>query len=174
MLPSMFANAKRNLIIGVTAVAVLASATAPALAWGQREQDFTKGVLATLLVGGIILDAKNHQYSQPVRRAPVYRQPVYRQPVYRQPVYQQPVYYQPQPISIYSTAAAQAFNSYTTNERLRIQSTLTNYGYYHGRIDGSFGPGTYEAVNAYARRTGQVAQLVSRTGAYTVYDALLN
>ena len=171
MLPSMFANAKRNLIAGVTAVAVLASATSPALAWGQREQDFTKGVLATLLVGGIILDANRPQYAP---QRPVYRQPVYRQPIYAQPVYQQPVYYQPQPLSIYNTAAGLAFNSYSTNERLRIQSTLTTYGYYHGRIDGSFGPGTYEAVNAYARRTGQVAQLVNRNGAYDVYNALLH
>ena len=116
------------------------------------------------MVGGIILDANNHQYAPPVRR----------QPVYRQPVYRQPVYYQPQPDSIYNTAAGFAFNNYSRNERLRIQSTLTNYGYYHGRIDGSFGPGTYEAVNAYARRTGQVAQLVNRNGAYDVYNALLH
>ena len=169
MLPSMFTNTKRNLIAGVTAVAVLASATSPALAWGQREQDFTKGVLATLLVGTIIADANRPQYAP----QPVYRRPVYRQPVYHQPVYHQPVYYQPQPVSIYGTAAGQAFSSYSSNERLRIQSTLTAYGYYHGSIDGAFGPGTYDAVNAYARHTGKVAELATRSGAYGVYDGLL-
>lgn len=165
MLPSMFANAKRNLIAGTTAVALLVGATSPALAWGAREQGIATGVLATLLVGGIILDANRPRYAP---------QPIYRGPVYRQPVYRQPVYYQPQPDSIYNTAAGFAFNNYSRNERLRIQSTLTNYGYYHGRIDGSFGPGTYDAVFAYARRTGKLAQLDTRGGAFDIYDGLLS
>ena len=174
MLPSMFANTKRNLIAGVTAIAVLASATSPALAWGQREQDFTKGVFATLLLGAIIKDASRPHYQpQPVYRQPVYRQPVYRQPAYHPPVYYPPVYYPPNPVSIYDTASGQAFQSYSSNERRRIQSTLSAYGYYHGNIDGNFGASTYDAVNAYARHTGKLAQLDTRGGAYGLYDGLL-
>ena len=55
MLPVMFTNTKRNIIAGVTAIAVLASGTAPALAWGKNEQNFAKGVFATLLIQSIFL-----------------------------------------------------------------------------------------------------------------------
>ena len=154
MLPSMFTNTKRNLIAGVTAFAVLASGASPALAWGKNEQQFLTGVLATLAVQALIREA-NH-------RAKVTR-----------PVYQQPVRYYPQPVSIYGTPVGQAFNSYSSNERRRIQSTLTAYGYYNGGIDGIFGPGTYGAITAYASRTGKTAMLSTQSGAYGFLDSLL-
>ncbi len=157
MLPAMFTSTKRNLIAGVTAVAVLAGGASPALAWGKNEQKFLAGILSTLVVQAMIRDAK-------VRR------PVYQEPVYH---YQQPVRYYPQPVSIYGTPAGQAFNSYSSNERRRIQSTLTAYGYYHGGIDGTFGPATYRAITVYAKRTGKTAMLNSRAGAYGVLDGLL-
>lgn len=162
MLPSMFSNAKRNLIAGVTAFAVLASGSTPALAWGKGEQQFLAGVATTILLGQLI------------KNAPRYRQqPVAPQPQYYTPRPQQPVYYEPQQTSIYATPIGLAFNSYSDNEQRRIQSTLTAYGYYHSNIDGSFGPSTYNALDAYARRTGKTAQLNSRAGAYGVLDGLL-
>ena len=170
MLP-VLSNLKTKLIAGTVAASLLAASAAPALAWGDREQGFTSGVVATVLLGALLTQPR---YIQP-QPQPVYRhrQPVYYQPVYRQPVYQQPVYQAPAQ-SIYSTPAAVAFNSYSTNERIRIQATLANYGYYNGSLDGSFGSGTYNAVNAYASRTGKLAALSTRGGAYGLYDALIN
>jgi murein DD-endopeptidase MepM/ murein hydrolase activator NlpD len=171
MLPVM-SNAKRNLIAGVTAIAVLVAGTSPALAWGKKEQQFLAGVVTTIIAGQVIRDAREHGAFQP-RQQPVYQQPVYQQPVYTPPPPRQPVYYQPAPVSIYHTPAAYAFNSYTSNERRRIQSTLTGYGYYHGGIDGSFGPGTYGAIEAYAARTGRGAMLDTQGGTYGLLDSLL-
>ncbi len=170
MLPALFANTKRNLIAAAAATAILATSAAPALAWGQREQDFTKGVLATLLVGTLIHQAQRPPIYQP-RPIYVQRPPVY---VQRPPVYQpRPVYYAPAPISIYDTPTAQAFSSYTTTERRRIQSTLMAYGYYRGPVDGAFGPGTYSAVQAYAQHSNRLAMLDTRGGAYGFLDGLL-
>ena len=173
MLP-VVSTLKTKLIAGSVAVGLLATSAAPAMAWGQREQDFTKGVLATVLLGAAIHEYNHPTYVQP-RRQPVYYQPVYQQPVYQQPVYQPPVYQQPvYQQSLYSTAAAQAFNAYSPNERIRIQATLTNYGYYHGRLDGSFGPGTYDAVVAYARHAGRLPMLDTRGGAFGLFDGLIS
>lgn len=161
MLPLM-SNLKAKLIAGTVAAALVAVPAAPALAWGKNEQNFAKGVLATLLVGAMIRDVNHHAR---VKAAP-------QQPVYYQPQPQPPVY---QPVqSIYQTPAAYAFNSYSRNERMRIQATLANYGYYNGTIDGAFGPGTYSAVTSYASRTGKMAELETRGGAYGLYDALIN
>ena len=155
MLLSMFASTKRNLIAGVTAVAVLASGASPALAWGKNEQQFLTGALSVLAVQALLREA-NH-----------------RAKVTRQPVYQEPVRYEPAPVSIYSSPVGLAFNGYTDNEQRRIQSTLSAYGYYQGTIDGSFGPGTYHAVSLYANRTGKAAMLSTRAGAYGLLDDLL-
>lgn len=156
MLPNMFINAKRNIIAGTVAAAIAITPAAPAMAWGKNEQNFLKGVAAALLVGALINEANKNK-----------RQPVY------QPQPQRPVYYNPQPVSIYQTPTAQAFNTYTLNERRRIQSTLSAYGYYRGSIDGSFGPNTYGAIQAYASRTNRVASLNTRAGAYGLLDGLL-
>ena len=72
---------------------------------------------------------------------------------------------------IYGTAAAQAFNSYSSSERRLIQRRLSSYGYYRGGIDGSFGPGTYSAVVAYAQDEGE--SLRSTASAFGVYDSLI-
>lgn len=178
MLPLM-SNVKRNLIAGTVALALVATSAAPALAWGQREQDFTKGALAVLLLGAIARDVDHHNR---VNRQPVYQQPTYQQPTYYQPrerEYQprerdyQPRDYQ-QPIqSVYATPVGQAFLSYSDNERRRIQATLANYGYYRGNVDGNFGPGTYQAITAYASQSGKVAQLETRGGSYGLLDGLL-
>ena len=151
MLPIMFAQTKRNLIAGATALAVLAAGTSPALAWGKNEQQFLSGVAATILFQEILRDARRHQ----------------------QPRYQAPVRYEPAPVSIYGSPIGLAFNAYSDNEQRRIQSTLSAYGYYHGSIDGSFGPGTYNALAMYASRTNKTALLSSRAGAFGLLDGLL-
>ncbi len=46
-------------------------------------------------------------------------------------------------------------------------------GYYYGGIDGAFGPGTYNAVTAYARAAGASGSLGSTGGAYALYDGLI-
>lgn len=170
MFPLM-SNLKTKLIAGTVAVALLATSAAPALAWGDREQGIVTGIAGTLLLGSLL---------NPPRPVYRYRAPVYAQPVYREPVYREPVYYQPQPVyqppvqSYYSTPAAAAFNTYTPRERIRIQATLTNYGYYHGGLDGSFGPGTYNAIVAYARRSGKLDMLDTRGGAFGLFDGLIS
>lgn len=170
MLPLM-SNLKTKLIAGTVAVSMLAGSAAPALAWGKDEQNMTKGALAVLLLGAIMRDADHHARlrQQPVYQPPVYRQPVYYDdaPRYRPPVYQPPVQ------SYYNTPAAMAFNAYSRDERLRIQSTLANYGYYRGSVDGSFGPGTYQALTAYATQSGKMAMLETRGGAFGLMDGLL-
>ena len=164
---SHLSTVKRALICGTVALALLGTSVAPALAWGQREQDFTKGALSVLLLGAIVKDAREHRaYEQapPVYYAP---RPVYHAPVYQPPVYQPPVQ------SYYATPAAQAFKSYTAGERRSIQAALAHYGYYVGAVDGSFGPSTYRAINAYARDSGRLAMLETRGGAYGVLDSLI-
>ena len=102
MLPSMFTTAKNTLIAGATALAVLIAGTSPAAAWGNNEQKFLSGILATLAVQAVIRDANHHARlkQQPVQPAPVR-------------------YYPPAPTSIYATPAGQAFNLYSDNEQRR-------------------------------------------------------
>ena len=161
---SHISTIKRSVISGTVALALLGTSVAPALAWGQREQDFTKGALSVLLLGAIVNDARQHR-AQEVHPQVYY--PVQPRPVYQTPVYQAPVQ------SYYATPAAQAFQSYTPGERRRIQSALANYGYYFGYVDGSFGPGTYRAIAAFARESGQLAMLETRGGAYGLLDGLI-
>ena len=184
MLPSILNTTKTSLIAGVTALSLLVGGVAPANAWGKGEQQFVAGAATAVLLGTLIMNSPKYGNAQP---APTYQpRPQYYKPVprYYKPVPQyykpvprpykyRPVVYQPAPVSLYNTPAAMAFNSYTSNERRRIQSTLTAYGYYHGGIDGAFGPGTYTAIDTYARHTGKTAQLSSSAGAFGLLDGLL-
>jgi hypothetical protein len=165
MLP-LLSNLKTKLIAGTVAMTLLATSAAPAMAYGKDEQNMVKGALAVLLLGAIMRDANHHAREQ---QQPVYNQPVYYddQPRHRPPVYQPPMQ------SYYDTPAAMAFNAYSADERRRIQGTLANYGYYHGRVDGSFGPGTYQALTAYATQSGKMAMLETRGGAFGLMDGLL-
>ncbi len=145
----------------VTALSLSLASVTPAQALGDNEKNFLKGVAATLLIGTILKGQHGRAAPQPRR-------------------YQQPVYPQPTQVSgggyavpIYQTPAAVAFNSYGSHERRAIQQRLAAYGYYRSGIDGVFGSGTYNAVAAYARDTGNARQLNSRAGAFGIYDSLL-
>ena len=164
----MLLSVKQTATAAITALMLISVTAAPADAWGRREKDTLIGVTGGLLLGSLFdgKDQKNHK-AQVYYPQPYYVQP---QPIYVVPA---PVAYVYAPTNIYITPAAQAFNSYSSSERMRIQSTLTSYGYYHSPIDGSFGPATYSAVTAYSAATGKSAMLGSASGSYAVYDALL-
>jgi len=158
MLPTVITTSLKTAAIALTALSLSLAAVAPAQAFGRGERNFLYGVGATLLVGTILNDARRH------RAAPVYVQP---QP---QP---QPITYGYAQTSIYSTPAAQAFNAYSRSQRRAIQQRLAAYGYYRSGIDGSFGPGTYNAVVAYANATGHAHALGTMAGTFGFYDALI-
>jgi hypothetical protein len=155
MLPALLTSPKKAAVAGVTALLIGATAAAPAMAWGDREQQFLAGAAAALFVQSLI------------RTGSADNKPVYH---YQQPA---PIYYSQPTVSIYQTPTAYAFNSYSSNERRRIQSTLTAYGYYHSSIDGSFGPNTYNATVSFANATGKSGMLSTQAGAYALYDGLL-
>jgi hypothetical protein len=153
MLPAV----KNTVIASVTALALAVTAAAPANAWGRNERNFVAGAATALIINGIVRNERARH-----RTAPRYVEP--------QPVYQpRPTYH----TSVYNTAAAMAFNSYSRSERVAIQRQLSRQGYYYSSLDGSFGPGTYNAVAAYARDNGLGDRLASRDGAYSVYDSLI-
>jgi hypothetical protein len=157
MLPAF----RRITISAATALAI-ALPSAPAHAFDAREQGVITGVLGTLLITGLI--AQNNKHRQPAYQPPAYPQPVIQPPSHTKPAYQ------PQ-TSVYRTPAANAFSSYGRSERRLIQSRLSRLGYYYGSIDGSFGPGTYNAVLAYARDNG--GSVNSRNESFSVYDSLI-
>lgn len=162
MLPAIaLPSVKRSAIAALTALSIAAVPMTPAHAWGENEQNFLKGVATAVIVGKIIQSSRHNQ------RAPA--------PMYYQQPQPQPQYHQPQrpSASIYTTAAARAFQSYSSSERRLIQRRLAAYGYYGGGADGAFGPATYRAVVAYARDEGAIRNLESTGGAYTLYDGLI-
>jgi Putative peptidoglycan binding domain len=153
LLPVM--TAKKNLIAALTAATIAATPAAPALAWGEKEQSFVAGVATAVIIDELL---KQNRIAREARRAPE-------------------VVYVERPAhtttSIYRTPAARAFQSYSLAERKEIQRNLRAWGYYRGGIDGAFGPGTYNAVVAYARDEGTSNSLKSTSGAYGVYDGLI-
>jgi Putative peptidoglycan binding domain len=153
MLPTVM-TAKSSLIAALTALSIAAVPAAPALAWGDKEQGFVAGVATAVIIDEIL---KNNRKARAYDRR------------------ETPVYVEPRPThtSIYSTPAARAFQNYSLRERKAIQRNLRAWGYYRGGIDGSFGPGTYNAVVAFARDEGTSGNLKSTSGAYAVYDGLI-
>lgn len=153
-------TAKTSLIAGLTALSIAAVPAAPALAWGDKEQGFVAGIATAVIVDELV---KNRRARM---AAPVYVAPA---PTYVEP---RTVYVEPRrTVSLYSTPAARAFQSYSASERKAIQRNLRAWGYYRGGIDGAFGPGTYNAITAYAKDEGQ--SLNSTSAAFGVYDGLL-
>ena len=182
----MLTNVKirKAAMTAVAAVTLAAMAAAPAHAWGKNEQNFLKGAAATAIVGAIILNAQKSRIAPQAQRQQQYQEfpqtqyrPQYQapRPIYQEPVYQQPVRYQPTyQSSVYGTPAARAFNSYTAVERRQIQARLADWGYYRGRIDGSFGPETYRAIAAYADDSQTADKLSTVGGAYGLYEQLIS
>lgn len=152
MLPTVM-TAKSTIIAAIAALSIVAIPASPALAWGKKEQGFVAGVAAAVIIDEILKQNRKAKAAPPP--APVYVTPA---PAYA---------------SIYSTPAARAFNSYSLSERKAIQRQLRAWGYYRGGIDGAFGPGTYNAVVAYARDAGAAGNLASTGGAYAIYDGLI-
>ncbi|MBN8631782.1 MAG: peptidoglycan-binding protein [Rhodobacterales bacterium] len=153
-------KAKTTLIAGLAALSIAAVPATPALAWGDKEQGFVAGVATAGIVDELL---KNN------RKARLYDRGYTARPTYTEP---RPVYSEPRhTTSIYATPAGRAFQSYSLSERKAIQRNLRAWGYYRGGIDGAFGPGTYNAVTAYARDEGQ--SLKSNAAAFGVYDGLL-
>ena len=60
-------------------------------------------------------------------------------------------------MSIYRDPGGRRSRAIRCAERKAIQRNLRAWGYYRGGIDGAFGPGTYNAVTAYARDEGSLA-----------------
>lgn len=160
-------NAKNTLVAGLTALSIAAIPANPALAWGDKEQGFVAGAATAIIVDELLKNnRKARLYDQGYIAAPTYVEP---RPTYVEP---RPTYVEPRhTTSIYATPAAKAFQSYSLRERKAIQRNLRAWGYYRGGIDGSFGPGTYNAITAYARDEGQ--SMRSTSAAYGVYDGLL-
>jgi hypothetical protein len=182
----MFKTAKTSAIAAVTALSIAVTAAAPAHALGKNERNFLKGVAAAVIVGALINDAQARA-PQP-QPQPVYRPHPQPQPQYRPHPHPQPQHhYRPRQdhhqstsgrvigssTSVHSTIAAQSFNSYSVTQRRAIQSRLRAFGYYNGTLDATFGPGTYNAVVAYARDTGGERQLQTRAGTFGIYDSLI-
>jgi Putative peptidoglycan binding domain len=153
-------NAKTTLIAGLTALSITAVPATPALAWGDKEQGFVAGVATAVIVDELLKNnRKARAYDRGQSAAPVYVEP-------------RTVYVEPRrSVSLYSTPAARAFQSYSLSERKAIQRNLRAWGYYRGGIDGSFGPGTYNAITAYA--TDEGVSLSTTAKAYGAYDGLL-
>ncbi|MEZ5913395.1 MAG: peptidoglycan-binding protein [Paracoccaceae bacterium] len=152
----------KTTIGAVAALSIALASAMPAQALGRNERNVLKGIVGTLLVQEFIRSSRRNQAAQ--------------QPRYVERRYYQPAYTTPAPrstYSVYSTPAAQAFNSYSYSERRIIQSRLSNWGYYNGSIDGAFGPRTYSAIQAYAGSGRGADRLRSVDGAYGVYDELL-
>lgn len=172
----MLSKVTRTTTSGITAIALaLALTTAAPVRAGEAEDNFLKGVAATLLVGTIVHNINKQRVQQ--RQIVTAPQPRYFVPQAQQPYYAPPaqqVRYSPAPQpALYSTPAARAFNSYTPLERRNIQMRLADYGYYLGGIDGAFGPSTHAAIADFARDSNKMQSLTTLSGAFDIYQSLL-
>ncbi|MCU0816818.1 MAG: peptidoglycan-binding protein [Cypionkella sp.] len=170
-------------LAAITATALALGSAAPAQALGKNERKFLQGVAAALIVTTILNQQRGNAAPAPLPRQPVHAPPPrqdwshnaphhYDPPRHTRPtgsVIGSPHHQQ----SIHASHAARSFNSYAPSERRAIQSRLRAYGYYHGSIDGVFGPATFRALQAYARDTGGESQLATIGGSYGVLDGLL-
>jgi hypothetical protein len=176
----MLLDLRKTTTAAITALSLAVALPAPALAWGERQQNTLAALAAAGLIGTLIYqNNKQRQHAAPVTRAPVTQYPRYQEPRYQEPRYQEHQYQEPASYqsnaasSVYATPAARAFNSYTLSQRRAIQSRLSQAGYYQGGIDGSFGPMTYRAVTAIAGDTSTTNPLATMSGALEFYDAIL-
>ena len=68
--------------------------------------------------------------------------------------------------------AGRVFNLMTIEERKRIQAGLIQTGVLAGKADGKWGPSTWNAVRAYASRTGVSASLLTERGSLDVFRSI--
>lgn len=168
-------------ITGIVALGVTLSTLAPAQALGRNEKNFLKGVAATIVAQQVIKSINTNRQAriaQGTGYAPSYSfvQPA---PVYAstRPAYQPRPTYRPTQAAyvspIYSSPVATAFNAYSNTDRKRIQQRLAAQGYYTSGIDGAFGQGTYNAINAYANAQGKATQLNTPAGVHGVFGDMI-
>jgi hypothetical protein len=150
MLPYVKQTVTRTMFAAVTAIAIATIPAAPAQAWDKNEQNFLKGIAATLLVGALLRDANKARAIPAPLPAP-----------------------KPQPVSVHRSTVAQVYQTYSSAERRMIQRSLRQYGYYGGATDGAFGSGTLNAIVAYARSEGMASYLKTTDGTYGVLDSLI-
>ncbi len=162
----MFASLKTAAVGTVTALAIAAASVSPAAALGKRDREILLGLTTAVIIGALISNAQRDD-DRPRGRVIEPEPQGSARP-------DRPVAHPPAAsASIYRTPAATAFDGYAREERLAIQQRLKAYGYYTRGIDGIFGPGTYQAVLAFAADSGLSANLRSTADARGVYDALI-
>lgn len=170
---------KKTAAVAITALTLAATAAAPVHALGKNERKFIQGAAVAGIIGALYLNAQKSR-AAPVQRTYTTPQTQY-QPRY-QPTYQTPSQVYSRPIStpsvtqpsVHNTPAARAFNTYTASERRQIQARLSDWGYYQGGIDGSFGPQTLRAITAFARDAQTTDSLDTVGGAYGLYEQLIS
>jgi len=160
MLPAV----TRTVTAAVTALALTAAAVAPAQALGKNERNVLKGVFAAVVINELIKQGRST--AQP---APVYPQPY---PGYTNPHPVHPQPHHPRP-GYQANVAAAAFYEFSPQSRRMIQQRLAAYGYYRGGIDGTWGPGTSAAIQAYARDVRSSESLATRDGSIRLYNHLI-
>lgn len=158
MLPPV--SFRRTAIAATAALSLAILSAAPAQAWGKNEQNFLKGVLATVAVGAIINETRKQNRTRAYQPEPRYYAPQQPAPVYA-------------PAPAYHAPLSQAFAEFSPASKRAIQQRLRAYGYYRGSIDGVYGPGTRAGLEAYARDTGASGALGSRDGAVRLMNGLL-
>ncbi|MDP2084756.1 MAG: peptidoglycan-binding domain-containing protein [Gemmobacter sp.] len=165
MLPAV----TRTATAAVTALALAGASVAPAHALGKNERNVLKGVVAAVIINELIKQGRANAQPAP---PPLYVQP-YPRPGYQPPHHQpQPGYQNPRP-GYQTNVAAAAFYEFSPQARRLIQQRLAAYGYYRGGIDGTWGPGTAAAVQAYARDVRSSESLASRDGSVRLYNHLI-
>lgn len=167
----MLPRIRKTATAAIAALSIAAALPAPAHAWGEKEQNALAAIVAAGVIGTLIMKENQRRRAAPVARAPVQTVPAYHAPQYQAPRHTTPDRYAPS--GLYATPAARAFNSYSPNERRRIQARLADAGYYRGGIDGAFGPRTYQAIMAIAGDSTGTDQLDSMAGAHEFYDTIL-
>lgn len=181
-------------LAALTATTLISTVAAPAQA-GKKERAFLTGVLATVAVGALVMQAN----AQPrATTTPTYEDRDYRgdgydryTPVtrrddrsqryggYERRISPRDTYRAPHRAPVYTAPAAQepaiaaAFYDLTFEERRMVQQRLALQGYYGYGIDGMWGPGTERAVRAFARDRGVAYALNDPRDARKIYDALL-
>lgn len=191
----MHTTFKTITLAAMTAATLISTTAAPALA-GKKERAFLTGVLATVAVGALVMQANaqpraatvpaydddqayrrydNDRYTPATRRDDTdrrygdYDRRTAPRDSYRTS-YNPPVYtapIAPQP------ATEAAFFDLSYQERRMVQQRLALQGYYGYGIDGLWGRGTERAVRAYAYDHDLAYALDDPRDARKVYEALL-